>query len=155
MANELSVISKAKNLCAYIMTVTERSPKRFRFTLVSRLQNYSLDVITALISANEIFVRPGMAPEELPRRKYTLSDFETRYDREEKLRILIKWTDEGNAGGVPDEIAVYALPEDEIGAYALRTDGTKEYLLFHTYEICMNYLGRDELCRGPERCYHK
>ena len=106
MANELSVISKAKNLCDYIMTVTERSPKRFRFTLVSRLQNYSLDVITALISANEIFVRPGMAPEELPRRKYTLSDFETRYDREEKLRILIKWTDEGNAGGVPDEIAV-------------------------------------------------
>ena len=27
------------------MTVTDKSPKRFRFTLVSRLQNYALDVI--------------------------------------------------------------------------------------------------------------
>ena len=52
--------------------------------------------------------------------------------------------------------AVWArILADVTGAYALRTDGTKEYLLFHTYEICMNYLGRDELCRGPERCYHK
>ena len=48
-----------------------------------------------------------------------------------------------------------ALPEDEIGAYALRQDGTKEYLLFQTYDICMMYLGSDELCRGPERCFHK
>lgn len=38
------------------MTVTDKSPKRFRFTLVSRLQNYGLDVIENLISANEIYV---------------------------------------------------------------------------------------------------
>ena len=38
---------------------------------------------------------------------------------------------------------------------ALRADGTKEYLLFHTYDICMAWLGSDELCSGPERCYHK
>ena len=43
--SELSVITKAKDLCSYIMTVTDKSPKRFRFTLVSRLQNYALDVI--------------------------------------------------------------------------------------------------------------
>ena len=58
-------------------------------------------------------------------------------------------------GSRPDEIAVYALPEDEIGAYAILQDGTKEYLLFHTYDICMNYLGSDELCRSYERCFHK
>ena len=63
MANELSVITKAKDLCTYIMTVTDKSPKRFRFTLVSRLQNYSLDVIACLISANEIFVSRGSAAE--------------------------------------------------------------------------------------------
>ena len=50
---------------------------------------------------------------------------------------------------------VYILPEDEIGAYALRADGTKEYLLFHTYDICMAWLGREDLCEGPERCFHK
>ena len=56
---------------------------------------------------------------------------------------------------LPEKIVVHALPEDEIGAYQLRDDGTKEYLLFHTYDICMSYLGREELCAGPERCYHK
>ena len=41
------------------MTVTDKSPKRFRFTLSSRLQNYALDVIERLFSANEVFVSPG------------------------------------------------------------------------------------------------
>lgn len=41
------------------MTVTDKSPKRFRFTLVSRLQNYALDVIENLIMANETFVSAG------------------------------------------------------------------------------------------------
>ena len=58
-------------------------------------------------------------------------------------------------GSRPEALKVYALPEDEIGAYKLRADGTKEYLLFHTYDICMQWLGRDELCRGYERCFHK
>ena len=47
------------------------------------------------------------------------------------------------------------LPEDEIGAYTLLEDGTKEYLLFHTYDICMAWLANDALCAGPEKCYHK
>ena len=57
--NELSVITKAKELCGYVMTVTDKSPKRFRFTLVSRMQNYALDVIENLYIANEIFIQPG------------------------------------------------------------------------------------------------
>ena len=51
-ASELSVITKAKDLCSYIMTITDKSPKRFRFTLVSRLQNYGLDIIEYLINSN-------------------------------------------------------------------------------------------------------
>lgn len=42
-----------------MMTITDKSPKKFRFTLVSRLQNYSLDVIEQLIMANEIFINKG------------------------------------------------------------------------------------------------
>ena len=57
--DELSVITKAKALCTYVMTVTEKSPKRFRFTLVSRMQNYALDIIEALYTANETFVQAG------------------------------------------------------------------------------------------------
>lgn len=54
--SELSVITKAKDLCSYILTVTEKSPKRFRFTLTSKLQNYALNVIENLYRANEVFL---------------------------------------------------------------------------------------------------
>lgn len=54
--SELTVITKAKDLCSYVMTVTQKSPKQFRFTFISRLQNLSLDVIERLYRANETFV---------------------------------------------------------------------------------------------------
>ena len=63
-ASELSVITKPKDLCSYIMTITDKSPKRFRFTLVSRLQNYGLDIIEYLIKANEIYV-PNVQSQEM------------------------------------------------------------------------------------------
>ena len=54
--SELTVITKAKDLCSYIMTVTQKSPKQFRFTFTSRMQNLSLDVIEFLYRANDTFV---------------------------------------------------------------------------------------------------
>lgn len=54
--SELTVITKAKDLCSYVMIVTQKSPKQFRFTFTSRLQNLSLDVIEALYRANDTFV---------------------------------------------------------------------------------------------------
>ena len=54
--SELTVITKAKDLCSYVMTVTQKSPKQFRFTFTSRLQNLSLSVIESLYRANDTFV---------------------------------------------------------------------------------------------------
>ena len=54
--SELIVITKAKELCSYVMTVTQKSPKHFRFTFVTRMQNLSLDVIENLYRANDTFV---------------------------------------------------------------------------------------------------
>lgn len=54
--SDLSVIMRAKDLCRYIVTVTQKSPKQYRFTFTSRLQNLSMDVISALYMANETFV---------------------------------------------------------------------------------------------------
>ena len=51
--SELTVVTKAKELCSYIMTVTQKSPKQFRFTFVTRLQNLALDVIERIYRANE------------------------------------------------------------------------------------------------------
>ena len=57
--SELTVITKAKDLCSYIMTVTQKSPKHFRYTFVSRLQNLSLSIIENLYRANDVFVSKG------------------------------------------------------------------------------------------------
>lgn len=35
--NELAVITMAKELAKYVMTVTQKSPKHFRFSLVAKL----------------------------------------------------------------------------------------------------------------------
>ncbi len=52
--SDLFVMTKAKDLAKYIITVTEKSPKKFRFTLVVRLQNYILDVLENLYLANAL-----------------------------------------------------------------------------------------------------
>ncbi len=54
--SELSVITKAKDLCSYIMTVTQKSPKHFRYSFVCRMQNLALDIIENLYRANDIFL---------------------------------------------------------------------------------------------------
>ncbi len=55
-AGELAVITKAKDVCNYIITVTDKFPKKFRFTLIGRMQNYALDIIEGMIMANEVYV---------------------------------------------------------------------------------------------------
>ena len=57
--SELTVITKAKDLCSYVITVTQKSPKQYRFTFTSRLQNLSLDIIECLYRANDVFVTKG------------------------------------------------------------------------------------------------
>ncbi|MBQ3683756.1 MAG: four helix bundle protein [Succinimonas sp.] len=51
--SELTVITRANELCSYIFTVTQKSPKQFRFTFTGRLQNSSLSVPEYLIRTNE------------------------------------------------------------------------------------------------------
>ena len=69
------------------------------------------------------------------------------------ITLNLIWTDKNR---VPDnEVYVFPLPEDEIGAYKMDPWGKKEYLIFHTYDICMRWLGDDGLCSGYERCFHK
>ena len=84
--------------------------------------------------------------------KYYLS-WEAWINENGEIEIYLIWSDEFS-DGAPVQI-VHALPEDEIGAYAIGPDGAKQYLLFQTYDTCMSYLGSDELCSGNERCYHK
>ena len=54
--SELMVITKAKALVSYILTVTQKSPKQFRFSLVAKMQNYAMDIVETLYKANEVFI---------------------------------------------------------------------------------------------------
>lgn len=51
-ANDLVVITVMKKLAAYVITVTEKSPKKFREVFVNRMQNYCLDTLEYLLQAN-------------------------------------------------------------------------------------------------------
>lgn len=53
-ANDLMVITVVKKLGAYVIAVTEKSPKKFRGVFVNRMQNYCLDALECLLQANYI-----------------------------------------------------------------------------------------------------
>ena len=53
---ELSVIVKAKDLASYLFTATQKSPKHFRYALISRIQNVILEIIGELTRANDTWV---------------------------------------------------------------------------------------------------
>lgn len=57
--SEMTVITKAKELCSYVMVITQKSPKHFRFTFVTRMQNLALEVIEELYRANDTFIAGG------------------------------------------------------------------------------------------------
>ena len=67
-SNDLVVITVAKKLCAYVIAVTEKSPKKFRGVFVNRMQNYCLDTIEYLLEAN--FVRMDSATNKAKREHY-------------------------------------------------------------------------------------
>lgn len=79
--SELTVITRAKELCIYILSVTDKSPKKFRFTLVSRLQNYALDIVEELYMANAIIINQKAGEKELLERKEHQHKAMTRYLR--------------------------------------------------------------------------
>lgn len=66
--NELSIMVKSRKLAEYIFTITEKSPKKFRFTITSRLQNLSLYAMEHLIRANEIYVKEKTQTESYRKR---------------------------------------------------------------------------------------
>jgi hypothetical protein len=55
--SELTVVIKAKDLCAYFMDVTQKSPKQFRFSYVGRMQDLSLDIVEQIRQKGGVFLR--------------------------------------------------------------------------------------------------
>jgi len=53
-SNDLIVITVVKKLTAYVITITEKSPKKFRGVFVNRIQNYCIDTLEYLLQSNYI-----------------------------------------------------------------------------------------------------
>lgn len=53
---EFALITKAKTLVKHtdMMTTEKRYPKKYRFTLVNRLQDKSLEIFECIVDANEL-----------------------------------------------------------------------------------------------------
>lgn len=67
-ANDLIVITHVKKLGAYVIAVTEKSPKKFRGVFVNRMQNYCLDTLEYLLEAN--FIRMDSIENKKKREEY-------------------------------------------------------------------------------------
>ena len=80
--NELLVVTKAKDLCRYIMTVTQKTPKQYRFTFTTRLQNLAMDVIENIYLANSIFMNGPDVREKMQQR------LKLQHEAITKVRIL-------------------------------------------------------------------
>lgn len=89
--HQLYVMTKAKDLAKYIITITEKSPKKFRYTLVARLQNHILDIIENLHLANsyERGSKERLELQENAKRKLVLLDYIAQLAMEQEC-ILFK-----------------------------------------------------------------
>lgn len=67
-ANDLIVITAVKKLSAYVILITEKSPKKFRGVFVNRMQNYCLDTVEFLLQAN--FIRMDSKEAKAKREEY-------------------------------------------------------------------------------------
>lgn len=82
--------------------------------------------------------------------KYFTNFDEIWIDRLGDIQVNLLWTEKRFTDA---EESAEDLPEDNIGSYVINEEGEKEYLIFHTFEICMNYLGDEDLCRSGGRIY--
>lgn len=71
--SELKVITQAQELLSYVFVITQKSPKKFRFSIVGRMQDLALEVLEKLFRANEIFPN-GTHKEELARARENLQE---------------------------------------------------------------------------------
>lgn len=67
-ANDLMVITVVKKLGAYITTVTQKSPKKYRNVFVNRMQNYTFDTLEYLLKAN--FIKMNSNENKIKREEY-------------------------------------------------------------------------------------
>lgn len=133
--------------------LTLKKPLSFKIMFKEGLPDLTTGKFSVQITGLPEIVYGTCSPEGYDKsikNKYYLSD-ESWVDSSGTIQVNLLWTREQNY----EDEGAHVLPEDSIGAYTIGADGQKEYLVFHTYDICMNYLGDAELCSSNDRTFNK
>jgi hypothetical protein len=77
MVNELKVFAKWEEFLKWLLNVTEKFPKKIRFTFTTRIDNLTLDILEKIITLK---YNPGLRQNGLKRINLDL----------EKLRVLLR-----------------------------------------------------------------
>jgi len=88
---EFNVIVKAKDLVKHTFTITnstERYPKKYRFTLVNRIQDKAVDIYECVLEALNLLSA------QIRTKRYTMSPYNTFEVYEPKLLFFIELSQE-------------------------------------------------------------
>jgi hypothetical protein len=105
--SEFNVIVKAKDLVKHTFTITnstERYPKKYRFTLVNRIQEKAVDIYEMTLEANELDLRQPVFTNIRP----SLSFFAGSHGKRE-VRHKILWPIHGRFLFDPRRQRIFAL----------------------------------------------
>ena len=89
--SELLVITETKRLIDYIFTITEKSPKKFRYSLLTKMHNLLLDIIELLYEANNLLItdKNRLSKQETAKVKFKLLDYICDLSAREKSFCLV------------------------------------------------------------------
>lgn len=65
---ELQVITKAKELTKYVLIVTDKSNRRYKYTLVEKVVNISIDMISDMYKSNGAYLGKRVRKSSLDKR---------------------------------------------------------------------------------------
>ena len=107
---ELTIITKARGLVDETMSRTKKFDKRLRFTLSNRIDEKALDVLEAIVEANEI--NPAIETDPQRRAKLCMVRFDLQTSALTGCKMLLIFLDIAKTHGQIDNLRVL----DEAGA---------------------------------------
>jgi len=75
--NDLMAITRAKELCSYVLLITKNMPKHFRHTLSKEMAQSALKIIRNLYTANETYIGKNNLETRYPIRRDLQQDAKT------------------------------------------------------------------------------
>ena len=123
--SEFNVIVKCKDLIKHTFTITnstERFPKKYRFTLVNRIQDKTVDIYECALEANELNLLEALnlLSYQLKTKKYTLSPYNTFEVFEPKRRVVM-------SNSYKDKVVQHSLCDNVLEPILTRSFITDNY----------------------------